>query len=128
MTHKGPPQIILQPDDPTVVIATDTVQLHCVAYADPPQASLNISWSRDGDAVNETELISIHEEQIEQGNITFTQSILQICSIGLDNIGNYSCIAENVAGNDSANFELIVPRKSITCRMCTVHDRGEFKS
>ena len=101
-----PVQIVLHPADPTDVPDGDTVLLTCVAYGDLP---LSISWSRDGSTLmNDSQRITIYEQEVEEGGITFIQSILQICSTEANDAGVYSCIAENEAGNDTAAFELTV--------------------
>ena len=101
-----PAQIVLHPGDPTDVPDGDSVLLTCVAYGDLP---LSISWSRDGSTLmNDSQRITIYEEEVEVGGITFVQSILQICSTETNDAGVYNCIAENEAGNDTANFELTV--------------------
>ena len=103
-----PAQIVLHPVDPTDVPDGDTVLLTCVAYGDLP---LSISWSRDGSTfMNDSQRITIFEDEVEEGGITFIQSILEICSTEENDAGVYSCIAENEAGNDTANFELAVAR------------------
>ena len=92
--------------DLTEIPDGDTVLLTCVAYGDQP---LSISWSREGSVLmNDSQRITIYEAEIEEGGTTFIQSILQICSIGADDAGVYSCNAENEVGNDTANFELIL--------------------
>ena len=92
--------------DPTDVPDGDTVLLTCVAYGDQP---LSISWSREGSVLmNDSQRITIYEEEVEEGGITFIQSILQICSTESSDAGVYSCIAANEAGNDTATFELTV--------------------
>ena len=92
--------------DPTDVPSGDTVLLTCVAYGDLP---LSISWSRDGSTLmNDSQRITIYEEEVEEGGITFIQSILQICSTEANDAGSYSCTADNAAGNDTASFELTI--------------------
>ena len=108
-TPKVPPQITLVPEDPTEVIIGHTVQLACLVYTDPPEAHLSISWSRQGsDLMNDSQQITIYEQNVEEGGITFVKSILQICNFGEGNAGMYRCFAENIAGNDTASFELLV--------------------
>ena len=108
-----PVQIVLQPVDPTDVPNGDTVLLTCVANGDLP---LSISWSREGTVlINDSQRITVFEEEIEKEGITFLQSILQVCSTGEDDVGAYSCIAENEAGNDTANFELSVASPEGLC-------------
>ena len=79
--------------------------LSCVAYGDLP---LGISWSREGSILmNDSQWITINEEEFEEGGITFVQSILQICSTKTNDAGIYSCIADIEGSNDTASFELI---------------------
>ena len=99
-------QIVLHPVNPTDVPDGDTVLLTCVAYGGLP---LSISWSREGSILmNDSQRITIYEEEVEEGGITFIQSILQICSTEANDAGVYSCIAENEAGNDTATFQVTV--------------------
>ena len=103
---RAPAQIVLLPVDPTEVPDGDTVLLTCVAYGDLP---LSISWSRESSIlINDSQRITIYGDEVEEGGITFIQSILQICSTEANDAGVYSCIAENDAGNDTAAFELTV--------------------
>ena len=93
----------------------DTVLLTCVAHGDLP---LSISWSREGTVLmNDSQRITIYKEEIEEGGITFLQSILQICSARADDAGAYSCIAENNAGDDTSNFELTVTPPEGLCKL-----------
>ena len=92
--------------DPTDVPDGDTVLLTCVASGDQP---LSISWSREGSVLmNDSQRITIYEEEVTEGGITFVQSILQICSAEINDAGSYSCTADNAAGNDTASFELTI--------------------
>ena len=108
-----PAQIVLHPVDPTDVPDGDTVLLTCVAYGDVP---LSISWNREDSIVmNDSQRITIYEDEVEEGGITFIQSILQICSTEANDAGVYSCIAENDAGNDTDAFELTVTPDEGVC-------------
>ena len=99
-------QIVLHPENSTVVPDGDTVLLSCVATGDLP---LSISWNRKGSVLmNDSQRITITEREIEEGGTTFIRAILRICSTGANDAGVYSCIAENEAGNDTATFELNV--------------------
>ena len=104
--------------DSTDVPLGNTVLLTCVAYGDQP---LNISWSREGSVLmNDSQRITIYEEEVEEGGITFIQSILQICSTEADDAGVYSCNVDNEAGNDTANFELTVTPLKGVCKFDTI--------
>ena len=43
-----------------------------------------------------------------EGDLTFVKSILEVCSVEVDDSGIYSCFADNEFGNDTANFEFVV--------------------
>ena len=46
----------------------------------------------------------------------FVQSILQICSVGETDNGQYSCTAGNAVGNASVDFELSVTgERDVSC-------------
>ena len=53
-------------------------------------------------------LTSIYTEESETNGLLFTTSILELCSVGVDGTGTYSCQATNAAGNDSIEFEVQV--------------------
>ena len=53
-------------------------------------------------------LSSIYSEQIENSGMLFTLSILELCSVEVDDSGTYSCQAVNSAGNDSVEFDVRV--------------------
>ena len=88
------------------MVADETVLFTCVAYGDLP---LTISWSREGSVLmNDSQRVAIYEEEVEEGGITFVQSILQICSAESDDAAIYNCTAGNDVDNVTANFELTV--------------------
>ena len=82
-----------------------SIQLHCVAYGTLP---LSITWSREGsNLTNGSQQIFIYERQFEEGQFTFLESILQICSAEFDDDpGIYGCLTENELGTDTVGFEL----------------------
>ena len=83
----------------------DTVSLVCTATGRP---YATIQWYRDGQEITNGSLTSIYNEQFENNGLLFTSSILEVCSVGPDDRGTYSCVASNFAGNDSAEFEVQV--------------------
>ena len=99
-------RIVIGPDNATVD-AGNTVLLTCVALA---QDKLSIEWIREG---NETILsnstrITIYEEFIYEGDLTFLKSILEICSADEADSGLHSCLADDGVSNDTAVFQLNV--------------------
>ena len=80
----------------------------CVAFGEdePP----NIFWQFGNDLLgNDTSsLVTVYETQVVENGLVFTQSILEMCSVELENAGNYSCTANNSIGSNSSTFRLIV--------------------
>ncbi len=101
-----PAQIVVAPES-TTVDAGLTVLITCVAHGELPTY---ISWVRESDQTtldNSTNSrVTVYEELVTEGGLTFTQSILEICSVDETDQSNYTCVAENSFGNDTATFEL----------------------
>ena len=75
----------------------------CIAIGRP---YATILWYKDGTEITNGSLISIYNEQFEGSGLLFTSSILEVCRVGPENSGSYSCVASNFAGNDSIEFEV----------------------
>ena len=103
---------MISPEAQTDVQIGDTVLFTCVAFGDSVST---ISWSRGGNALlNDSQRITIYEEEFAEGGVTFVQSILEICSVGLgDTTEGYSCSAGSGADIDSATFELNTQRTQV---------------
>ena len=83
-----------------------TVTYVCVAYGESERPS--IFW-RFGDELlsNETSsLVTVYESQVEGNNLVFTESILELCSVEVENAGMYSCTANNSIGSSNSTFTL----------------------
>ena len=85
-----------------------TLLMVCVITTGYPYTS--IMWYKDGNEITNNSLTSIYNEQFEGNGLLFTSSILEVCSVGPENSGSYSCVASNHAGNDSREFELKIQR------------------
>jgi hypothetical protein len=81
------------------------VALACTATGRPYPT---IQWYKDGVLLTNESLIAIYTEEVEQNGLLFTTSILEVCSVGADDLGTYSCVASNSAGNDSFEFDIQV--------------------
>ena len=82
----------------TTLNAGETALLACVGFGEP---DVEISWSFNGAPVANTSLITIMEEDFVDGERSFKQSFLKICSLSTSNAGGYTCIASN--GQEIAN-------------------------
>ena len=89
------------------VTADTTAVFACVAYGVPAPS---ISWSRGGSTLSNNSRFTIYEELVTEGGVTFSQSILEICSVGQDDAVQYTCSATNSVGTDTASFNLTVNR------------------
>ena len=85
----------------------DTVTLACTASGMPYP---DFQWYKDGELLMNQTLTSIYNEQFENNGGLFTTSILELCSVEVDDSGTYSCQAVNSAGNDSFEFDVRVMR------------------
>ena len=79
--------------------------LACTATGRP---YATIQWYKDGVLLTNDSLTTIYNEEIEQNGLLFTTSILELCSVGADDRGTYSCVAENLVGNDTSEFDIEV--------------------
>ena len=84
----------------TSLTVGDTALLTCVGYGQP---DVQITWSRNGENIMNTSLISIYEEEVTQGGRLFKQSFLQLCNIEVSDAGSYVCTVSN--GEDTTNGE-----------------------
>lgn len=83
----------------TSVVEGSTTFLTCVGSGQP---DVEITWNNDGKIVINSSLITIYEEDINQGGTQFKLSILQLCSLEIVDSGGYTCIISN--GRDSFNI------------------------
>jgi len=105
-----PPQVIRV--DPLAleprVTAPGAINLACISQGRPAPA---IIWLRDG--------VPLVEEERGKVEVTVrtvaetTESRLRVDPTGYEDRGNYSCIATNVAGEDSYVFQLILQSECV---------------
>ena len=50
----------------------------------------------------------VHQDVVTDWGVTFSQSILQVCSVDLSDEANYSCVATNSVGEESVSISLTV--------------------
>ena len=78
----------------------------CVAAGGP---STSISWSSLSEPqLTNSSRVTIYEELVTEGGVTFVQSFLEICSVQETDASNYTCSATNDLGTDNATFEFAV--------------------
>ena len=99
-------RIVIISDSATIAAARTGVFV-CVASGDPAPS---ISWSRGGAPLSNGTRFSIYEELVTVNGVTFVESILVICSVEQGDAAQYSCVASNSIGSDTANFNLTVNR------------------
>ena len=99
--------LVEKPSANVEVDAESTVYYVCVGYdeTDPP----SITW-KFGETLftnRSSTLVSIYTNPVVLNNLTFTQSILELCSVQVRDNGSYSCSASG-STNASYSFELKV--------------------
>ena len=111
-TSPDPPGIIIQPSD-VVVQYGNSVLLACVAASNAEGQIANILWERDSQLIvssgsSDESIISIYDTHILVDGVYVTQSILEICSVTVEDEGLYSCIANDSLGSTAVYFNLSI--------------------
>ena len=101
----APPEVVLAPPNSSVS-SGDTVLFSCVALGYPPPS---ISWVKgNGTFLSNSSRITIENTTIVQDGVIFIHSILEICSVEVEDEDYYTCFANNSAGYDKSSFLLTV--------------------
>ena len=77
------------------------------------QPSVDIAWTKDGQVISNSSLVSVYEEDLAQGGRVFKQSFLQLCSLQMENSGSYVCSVSNGLSSINSSVELTVAGKRI---------------
>ena len=83
----------------------ETVLLACVGQGFP---SVEISWWHHNQAIMNSTLVSITEEDTTQGERLYKRSFLQICNVALVDAGDYICVVSNGENSVTSSTRLIV--------------------
>ena len=82
----------------------------CVGVGYP---EVSISWSHDGDPIENSTRITIYQEEGTLGGQLYIQSILEVCSVSIIDGGIYECTATNGVVNSSSSFIVTIGGKSV---------------
>jgi len=96
----------VHPEFLTYVDHGDTALFTCTAYGTPLPS---ITWSNlaaPNSSYNNESEFRIYQNLLRLNGVAFITSILEACRV---NSSSHSCIASNVAGNDSYLFEVPEP-------------------
>ena len=74
---------------------------------------LSVSWSHDGDSIENSTRITIYEEEDNLAGQLYIQSILEVCSVSVMDGGIYKCTATNGVVYSSSNFTVTVGGKLV---------------
>ena len=96
----------------TSLFERETALLVCVGYS---RIDVDISWSLNGQTVQNSSLVTIYEEETVRGSRTFTKSFLQLCSVELSDAGDYTCEVTNGQTTDNATATLDVLSRLFFC-------------
>ena len=100
----APPRVVISPRNSTVE-AGSTMVFTCVGFGDPTPY---VTWTRGATELSNGSRTTIYERLVTSNGVMFVQSILQICSVGETDNGQYSCTVGNAVSNASVDFELSV--------------------
>lgn len=98
-----PPKIVVAPENTTAVMG-NTVIFSCAATGGP---ALYIQWFKDGSELANDSRVTIYTPYNTQDNV-FSISMLEICSLELEDYGEYSCRVSVGASSDTSYFTLEV--------------------
>ena len=104
-----PVMLVETPSANVVVDAGSTVYYVCVGYDEDETDPPSITWKFGETPLTNgsSSLVTIYTKPVVLNNLTFTQSILELCGIQLKDDGNYSCSAIG-STNTTYTFELKV--------------------
>ena len=108
---------MIHPNQTIEVDAYNTAMVTCVAYGDP---SPSISWNKGDTELTNDSHVSIYETAFTNNGVAFTLSILQLCGVNNTDAGQYSCVSENIFGNDTAAFLLTVNARGKCITFCVL--------
>ena len=95
----------MYPEKLVSVVAGSAGSLTCVAYGQPQP---DVIWLKDGMPLQNASTLTIYGTYLEDANMSFVQSILEICTFLPEQQGNYSCYTDNSHGNNSFSFQITV--------------------
>lgn len=107
----GRPQVVLAPRN-TSVVAGNTIVMACVGSGSPTPS---LNWSRNGMELTNNSRLTIYNELVTENGVTFIESILEICSIGEADAGEYTCGVANQAGSDTVTVQITVTESGGEC-------------
>ena len=93
----------------SVITEEETALLMCVGSGFP---SVEITWSRDGQAITNSSRLSISEEDVVQEERTILRSFLQIANVQAEDVGVYTCIVSNNETSANSSTQLTLYSKS----------------
>ena len=97
-------ELIVISDD-AFLAAGDTALLLCVGHGQP---DVQITWSRNGENITNTSLVTIYEEEVTRGERLFVHSFLELCSVEVSDAGSYICTVSNGQATTIASTQLFV--------------------
>ena len=98
----SPARVVIAPgnsefNEGSTIIAT------CVAYGLPEPS---VTWSHDGNQLVNNSPVTIYEELLNEGDVIFVKSAIEICGVEVADSGDYSCLVANDNGTDTVTFNL----------------------
>ena len=117
LNFTGSVMLVETPSTGVEVDAGSTVYYVCVGYddeLDPP----NITWKFGNTLLKNDSSVNIYTKLVELNNLTFTQSILELCGVQVQDNGGYSCSAIG-STNSTHSFDLKVKARTIIIDVVT---------
>ena len=102
-------QLIVISNDASLT-AGDTALLTCVGYGQP---DVQITWSKNGEVIMNSSLITTHETNVTRGGRLYKQSYLDLCSVEVSDAGTYTCTVSNGEIATNASTQLSVTGENL---------------
>jgi len=83
----------------------NNVALACVGYGQP---QVEISWSTGGETLLNSSSVAIYEREFDHDGILFKESILELCSVTVEDSGDYTCIISNTLVSANSTTKVTV--------------------
>lgn len=114
ISHLVAARVVLNPQSGEVIAGGSAVVV-CMAHGIPVPT---ITWVKSSTILTNDSRVIIQETELIENGMTFVRSILKICSASESDGGQYSCIADNVIGNDSFSFEVTITVEGMKPQNC----------
>ena len=98
----------------SIAVAGSTLLLPCVAYSySDDESAIPLStptWKKGDTLLQNDSRVIVHEAvHMTRGGLTLIKSVLELCSVDLEDSGTYSCIVSTgEEEQDTSTFQIVI--------------------